>query len=108
MDAAVWKISQVDATLSSPLLVPDHASLESSKGESGLEKLMPPFQQAKSRGPVGSAPALTHTAGRDHTWRGALKSREGTGNQEIIHPWGTRAVLAKLRYVYVDGTIGVI
>ena len=41
------KFSPVDATLSSPLLVPDHVRLESAKGEAELEAHAP-FQQAKN------------------------------------------------------------
>ena len=36
----IRQFSQVNATLSSPLLVPDHTRLESAKGGAWLEKLM--------------------------------------------------------------------
>ena len=98
--------SQVNAALSSPLLVPDHTRLESAKGEAGLEMLMPPLPtdqfagsgrsgrsgQRRSARLNGANLIPTRRRGANHTLTWREKSR--------VNPHKRRqSTIPNLRYV---------
>ena len=97
------KFCEVDATLSSLLLVPDSVRLESAKGEAELEAHAPPSTGQKTRrtpatdvrGAHGTK-SIIGEGGGPNSERAKMLAQEAPGQFKRTHTQGSRAPVPQL------------